>query len=121
MFQSLITKLIKSLSPTKPSQGYQTRIEPKLGQILVIHDTLDFGPLATFEELSQLEEFWRIEELPDIQSESIDWHGSEFTFEPICFDVNPASGLPMLNGQIDIAGNVFGTSNHDIALGPDLS
>lgn len=38
-------------------------------------------------------------------------------------DINPATGLPMLDGCIDVAGNMYGCSNDDLDLGvsDDLS
>ncbi|WP_457570844.1 hypothetical protein [Desulfovulcanus sp.] len=44
-----------------------------------------------------------------------DWFGSgsSNTGSDSGFDINPATGLPMMDSCFDIAGNVFGTSSDD--------
>lgn len=109
--KKFISRLINLLFSRKPTNGYKTIVYPTQGCLLVIHDTLDFSPLATSGLLDDLAEFWIIEETHSIQSEPTDQHAQYLLLESANFDINPATGLPMPDGAVDVAGNAFGTAN----------
>ena len=110
MLKTLITKLAKTLFRPRLNPGYQTRVYPKLGEMAVIHDTLDFGPIATASELQQIKDIWISNELPDIGALSGSWFDEAIAFDAFP-TINPGSGLPMTDGILDVAGNVYGMSD----------
>ncbi len=109
--KNLSRRLLSRLFSNKPSNGYKTIVYPTQGCSLVIHDTLDFSPLTTGVLLDNLADHWITEETPSIQSEPIDRHAQDLFFESPKFDINPATGLPMPDGAVDVAGNAFVTTN----------
>lgn len=120
MLKHLITSLTNRWLKAAPSEGYKTIVYPSLGQTMLIHDSLDFGPIASTEELTQYTELWDEDEMPTLQTEAIEWHHAEITFESPCCDINPSSGLPMLDSVLDVSGNVFGMSSFDNDFGTDF-
>ncbi|MEX6504423.1 hypothetical protein [Pseudomonas zhanjiangensis] len=118
--KNLISKLASRFFSTKSSNGYKTIIYPKPGHALVIHDMLDFFPLVANEHLDLLAEFWSIEEIPETHSELIEWPTQNLSFECSSPDINPATGFPMLNDVIDVAGNTFDIASLDNTLGSGI-
>ncbi len=110
MLKNLITMLTGNLFSKKNNPGYQTRIYPRLGEAVTIHDTLDFGPIATFQEFEHLNDFWLSDEIGEIIPQKDSWPEHEFDFGSI-HSFNPANGLPMMDDCIDIAGNMYGMSD----------
>ncbi|UVE19609.1 hypothetical protein NVV93_09660 [Pseudomonas sp. LS44] len=110
MLKSLITALAKSLRRPAPSLGYQTRIYPSLGEMIVVYDSLDFGSLATDDQLSRMAAYWKIDEPFDTPI------GSPNCSAPLLgdcsgFEINPGSGIPMICNSLDAMGNPFGWSD----------
>ncbi|HZX18533.1 MAG TPA: hypothetical protein VFF22_16905 [Pseudomonas sp.] len=64
MLNTLIAKLTTSLLRPKFNPGYQTRVYPRLGEMVIVHDSLDFGPIATADELKPIDDFWLNDEMP---------------------------------------------------------
>lgn len=110
MLITLITKLAKNLFRSKYTPGYQTRVYPRLGEMIVIHDTLDYGPIATADELQPFNDIWLSDEMPDTGSLSDSYCDEAFSLDSFP-SINPANGLPMMDGILDVAGNVYGMSD----------
>ncbi len=115
MLKNLIARFAKSFLQPTPRLGYQTRIYPTIGEMIVVHDSLDFGSLATDEQLNRAAQFWeRDEELNFPQAPM------SFVTQGLgncsTFDVNPGSGIPMMCGTLDAMGNPFGWSDTDTGL-----
>lgn len=96
MLKTLIAKLAKTLFHPQYNPGYQTRVYPRLGEMIIVHDTLDFGPIATADELKPINDIWLSDEA--------------FAFDSFP-SINPANGLQMMDGLLDIAGNVYGMND----------
>ncbi|UIP31120.1 hypothetical protein [Stutzerimonas kunmingensis] len=94
------------LSKESPSLGYKTIIYPISGQPLVIHDSLYDGQIASDAQLSELSEFWKIDEQDFDALNTADLHNLDLGFPSR--KVNPCTGLPMLDDAIDVAGNIYG-------------
>lgn len=101
MLKTLIAKLAKSLFRPKYNPGYQTRVYPRLGEMIIIHDSLDFGPIATADELKPIDDFWLSDEMPDTGLLTHNDCEDVFTFDSLP-GINPASGLPMMDGLLDV-------------------
>ena len=112
MLKTLIAKLAKSLFRQKYNPGYQTRVYPRLGEMIIVHDSLDFGPIATVDELKPIKDFWLSDEMPDTGLFTHNDCEDVFTFDSLP-GINPASGLPMMDGLLDVAGNLYGMSDFD--------
>lgn len=112
MLKTLIAKLTKSLLRPKFNPGYQTRVYPRLGEMIIVHDSLDFGPIAKADELKQIDDFWLSDEMPDTCLLTHNY--CEDVFTDSLPGINPASGLPMMDGLLDIAGNLYGMCDFDI-------
>jgi len=115
MLKNLVARFAKSFLQPAPRLGYQTRIYPTIGEMIVVHDSLDFGLLATEEQLNRMVKFWERDEAFDIplipmsfSSQGIGYCSS--------FDINPANGLPMMCDTLDVMGNPFGWSDTTIEL-----
>jgi hypothetical protein len=113
MLKTLITKLAKTLFRPKYNPGYQTRVYPRLGEMIIVHDTLDFGPTAMADELLPTYDFWLSDETPDTDLLAHSYHEDTFTLDSSP-DINPASGLPMMDALFDVAGNVYGMNSCEI-------
>lgn len=111
MLKSLLIKLANKLFHSKHNPGYQTRVYPTLGEMVVIHDTLDFGPTATASQTQQIKDIWLNDEESEIFRPCDDWHAEYFELD-LLPTINPANGLPMINGIIDAAGNLYGMNDH---------
>lgn len=112
MLNTLIAKLAKSLFRPKYNPGYQTRVYPRLGEMIIVHDSLDFGPIATADELKPIDDFWLSDEMPDTGLLTHNDCENVFTIDSLP-GINPASGLPMIDGLLDVAGNLYGMSDFD--------
>lgn len=112
MLKSLLTKLTNNLFHSKHNPGYQTRVYPTLGEMVVIHDTLDFGPTATVSQIQRIKDIWLNDEEPEIFRPCDDWRAEDFELDSLP-TINPANGLLMINGVIDVAGNLYGMNDHD--------
>lgn len=108
MLRKLISALNRKLLRQKFNPGYQTRIYPTINDHIVIHDTLDCGPSITVEQSERISYFWHVEDVAETNC----WYDDTF-------DINPASGLPMADGCLDVGGNTYGTSSN--WLDPDSS
>lgn len=62
MLKHLLATLLKSLLRPRFNPGYQTRIYPTRGEVIVLHDSLDFGLIATDDQLERIAEFWKGDE-----------------------------------------------------------
>lgn len=62
MLKHLFATLLKNLLRPRFNPGYQTRIYPTLGEVIVLHDTLDFGLIATDDQLERMAAFWKGDE-----------------------------------------------------------
>ena len=113
MLKTLIAKLAKTLFRPQYNPGYQTRVYPRLGEMIIVHDTLDFGPIATANELKPIDDFWLSDEVPDTSLLADSLCDETFAFDSLPV-INPASGLPMMDGILDVAGNIYGMSNCEI-------
>lgn len=105
MIKSLLIKLIRNLFGASPRSGYQRRIEPTIGRAIVFDDTEDYWPLGTADDA-----IWTTDDLPQMQSQldSSAWDGHDSSFDFAHLQINPASGLPMVDDVTDVAGNVYG-------------
>ncbi len=112
MLKTLIAKLAKSLLRPKFNPGYQTRVYPRLGEMIIVHDSLDFGPIATADELKPINDFWLSDEMPDTALLTHNDCEDVFTVD-LLPGINPASGLPMMDGLLDVAGNIYGMRDFD--------
>jgi hypothetical protein len=112
MLKALIAKLSKTLLRPKHNLGYKTVIYPSFGEPLSIHDTLDFGPAVTFSETEHFKEFWRDDESNEAIQPAQDWPEHDMESEQL-IHINPTSGLIMMDDCMDIAGNLYGTSEID--------
>ena len=61
--RATLGRLIQKTCKELPSDGYKTIIYLKIGQPIVIHDSLYYGQVASEEQLSELTEFWKIDEI----------------------------------------------------------
>lgn len=68
MLITLIVKFTKNLFRPKYTPGYQTRVYPRLGEMIVIHDTPDIGLIATADGLQHINDIWLSDEMPDTDS-----------------------------------------------------
>ena len=110
MLIHLIAKLAKTLSSPKYNPGYQTKVYPKLGEMVVTHDTLEFGPTATAAQLQQINDIWLSDEKPETGLLSGIWRNEALVFDSFP-TINPTNGLPMMDGVLDVAGDVYGMSD----------
>lgn len=62
MLKHLFATFLKSLLHPEFNPGYQTRIYPTLGEVIVLHDSLDFGLTATDDQLEPMADFWKGDE-----------------------------------------------------------
>ena len=62
--KTLLSSAKNLLYPTH-NPGYQTKVYLTVGKPIMLHDSLDFGPLATAKEIELLTRFWQIEETPE--------------------------------------------------------
>ena len=104
----LLHKFIKIPSNESPSNGYKTIIYPNPGQPIVIYDSLYHGQIASEQQLSEISKLWEVEEevFEDLNTANLRYLAPELGFPTL--EVNPCTGLPMLNDAIDVAGNVYG-------------
>ena len=103
MLKKLITALTRKPLRQKFSPGYQTIIHSTINDPVVIHDTLDLGLAITAEQIEYISSFCHIDDEPDSNSTNNPWYDDTFS-------INPASGLPMADGCLDVRGNTYGTS-----------
>lgn len=80
MLKTLFSSAKKLLCPSH-NPGYQTKIYLTVGKPLVLHDSLDFGPLATAKEIEHLTKFWQIEETTDADLTALNQRGPALSFE----------------------------------------
>ncbi len=110
MMKFLLTKLANNLFRPKHNPGYQTRVYPTLGEMVIIHDTLDSGSTATVRKMQQINDIGLNDEEPESFTSCDHWRAEEIElYSPS--DINPANGLPMINGVIDVAGNPYGMND----------
>ncbi len=110
MMKFLLTKLANNLFRPKHNPGYQTRVYPTLGEMVIIHDTLDSGSTATASKMQQINDIGLNDEEPEFFTPCDHWRAEEIElYSPS--DINPANGLPMINGVIDVAGNPYGMND----------
>ncbi len=100
MLTKQIIKLTKSFFRPKFNPGFQTRIYPTLGESIVLHDTLDFGPLATADEIGRIAKFWQGEETLDTSLTAHCRRTQGLTFDSFC-DRYSATDLPMMDSFMD--------------------
>lgn len=110
MLKTLIAKLAKNLFRPQYNPGYQTRIYPRLGEMIIVHDTLDFGPIAMADELLPTYDFWLSDETAGTDLLANSYHENSCTLDSSP-DINPASGLPMMDTLLDVAGNLYGINS----------
>ncbi|MBD3876021.1 hypothetical protein IEG05_12355 [Pseudomonas kunmingensis] len=104
----LLSKIITMLSKESPNLGYKTIIYPNPGQPIVIYDSLYHGQVASEQQLSEISKLWEVDKefFDDMNTADLRYLAPEFGFPTL--EVNPCTGLPMLNDAIDVAGNVYG-------------
>jgi hypothetical protein len=78
--------------------------------MVIVHDSLDFGPIATADELKPIDDFWLSDEMPITGLLIHNYCEDVFAFDSLP-GINPASGLPMMDGLLDVAGNLYGMSD----------
>lgn len=105
MLKKLIAALTKKPLRPKINLGYQTRIYSTINDPFVVHDDLEFGPAITAEQSEHINSFWQAEDVPESNLIDNRWYDDSF-------DINPASGLPMADGCLDVGGNIYGTSSN---------
>jgi hypothetical protein len=104
----LLSKFITMPSKESSSHGYKTIIYPKPGQPIVIFDSLYYGQVASEQQLNELSEFWKVDELVFEDLNTVDFRNPDLEISFRTVEINPFTGLPMLNDVIDVAGNVYG-------------
>lgn len=109
MIKSLLMKLIRNLFGASPRSGNQRRIEPTIGRAIVFDDTEDYWPLTTADDLTQMQ--------PQLDSSA--WYDHDSSFDFAHLQINPASGLPMVDDVMDVAGNVYGMDSASIDFSTD--
>jgi len=106
MLKKLITRIAKSLFRSAPSIGYQTRVYPTIGEVIVVHDSLDFSSLATGEQLSRMSAFWQGDEFDNLSATRS--CSTAVLRQCSTFDINPANGIPMMCDTLDVMGIPLG-------------
>lgn len=119
MLKILIATLTNNLSSQKFSRRCQDRVDPELGDMAEIHDRVEFEPIARAAELQQHNDIWLSDELPDTHSISGIWCDEALAFDSLQ-TINPANGLPMMDGILDVAGNVYGMDDCGADFHSDL-
>jgi hypothetical protein len=106
--RALLSKIITMLSKEPPNLGYKTIIYPNPGQPIVIYDSLYHGQVASEQQLSEIYKLWEVNEdfFDELNTADLRCLTPELGFPTL--EVNPCTGLPMLNDAIDVAGNVYG-------------
>lgn len=124
-FTHLANWLFSAVQPAKPV--YTTIVYPVQGKAVVLHDGLGIRHESPWYQLS--ESLLRQDDIPTLfdsmQGDSSVWsnpgthiNAGDFATDFMaanCVDavdthgVNPANGLPMLNGCVDVMGNPIGT------------
>lgn len=117
MLKSLIAKVANSLLQPAPRLSYQTRVYPTIGEVIVVHDSLDFGSHSTDEQLNRMVEFWEHDKALDISLAPMAFPTPQL-WNCSSFDINPANGLPMMCDTQDFMGNPFGWDDTIIELNP---
>ena len=110
MLKSLFTKLAKYIFLPKHNPGYQTRAYPTLGEMVIIHDTLDSGSTATASQMKRINDIWLNDEQTEIFTPCDEWRSEDVELYSTP-TINPANGLPMIDGVIDVAGNPYGLND----------
>ncbi|HBP0699493.1 hypothetical protein ACM7HV_22210 [Pseudomonas paraeruginosa] len=123
---------------------YTTIIYPSQGKPIVVHDGLSLRHERRWQMADSLLEeevpsssFSSLHNDPTSQAEPIELFQAESfssdllasSFEPIETMVNPANGMPMMDGCFDVTGNAYGTDmmsdsmsfDHAIDLGSSFS
>ncbi|EJB8514977.1 hypothetical protein AB7A53_006456 [Pseudomonas aeruginosa] len=121
MLKTLIATLTNDLSRPKYNRGCQTKIDPELGDMSTIHDTMELELIASADEIQHIDDTWlRNHQTHSTNSASGHWCNGVFEhatsielFSDPFMDINPANGLPMMDECLDVAGNLFGTSGFD--------
>lgn len=124
ILKTLIATLTNNLSRPKYNHGYQTRVDPELGDMSTTHDTMEFEPIARAAEIQHIDDTWLSHpQTHGTSSAPGNWctgvfeHAPSFElFSDPFMDINPANGLPMMDECLDVAGNLFGTSGFDTDL-----
>lgn len=89
MLKTLLSSAKNLLCPTH-NPGYQTKVYLTVGKPIMLHDSLDFGSLATAKEIELLTKFWQIEETPDANLSALDWQEPAHSFGSLS-DIDYAS------------------------------
>ncbi|HBP6330546.1 hypothetical protein [Stutzerimonas stutzeri] len=142
LFSELVSLCASILQPTKPV--YTTIIYPSQGKPVVVHDGLSIRHERRWQMADSLLEedvpsfsFSTLQNDPTSQAEPVELFQAEnfssdllaSSFEPIETMVNPANGMPMMDGCFDVMGNAYGTDmmsnsmsfDHAIDLGSSFS
>ncbi|GLK88740.1 hypothetical protein [Pseudomonas turukhanskensis] len=85
--------------------------------MIVVHDSLDFGPLATDDQLSRMASLWEPDEPFDIPLLPMSCTTAGLG-NYSSFDINPANGIPLMCDTLDSLGNPIGWSDTDSGLIP---
>ncbi|UUY07341.1 hypothetical protein LRS11_16130 [Pseudomonas sp. J452] len=85
MLKHLFATLFKSPLRPRFNPGYQTKIYPTLGEVIILHDSLDFGLTATDDQLNRITEFWKGDEDADILLAATCWSGTRYPQLPHTF------------------------------------
>lgn len=142
LFSELVSLCASILQLTKPV--YTTIIYPSQGKPIVVHDGLSVRHERRWQMADLLLEedvpsfsFSTLQNDPTSQAEPVELFQAEnfssdllaSSFEPIETMVNPANGMPMMDGCFDVMGNAYGTDmmsnsmsfDHAIDLGSSFS
>ncbi|GGH97300.1 hypothetical protein CFY91_09265 [Pseudomonas fluvialis] len=107
MLKYLLNKLANNIFRQKHHARCQARAYPALGEIVVIHDALDFDSVATVIQVQQINDIWLSDEKSEVFRACGDWCANEFELSSMPI-INPANGFSMINGVIDIEGGFYG-------------
>jgi len=123
LFSELVSLCASILQPTKPV--YTTIIYPSLGKPVVVHDGLSIRHERRWQMADSLLEdevpsfsFSSLHNDPTSQTEPVELFQAESfssdllasSFQPMdTMWVNPASGMSMMDGCLDVMGNAYGT------------
>lgn len=118
MLKSAIANLTKKIFRPKFSPGYKTRVYPRVGEMIIINDTLNFGPAARPAEIKQVNDIWPKTDMHDTNEPCDCLHDELLALCSLPL-INPESGLPMINETLDVAGNTYGLNEALIEINSD--
>lgn len=115
MLKPLTLMLIRNIFRLEPKTRYRARVSPALGESVAAHEGMDTGLFATRDKTKNFTEQWRDDEAPTAYPHLEHCSVQELSLSA-SDEINPASGLPMMDGIYDIAGNTFWTNVDEAGL-----